>query len=116
VLERIREVATGLGSSPILERVDEIGRLARARGGELEAWHPLSAREFEVAKLIAQGLTNAEIGERIFVSPKTVSAHVEHILAKLDVARRAEIAAWTSTVAAAPDRSGAPLEAPAPAG
>ena len=115
-LGEVREVALRLESRPILERVEEVGRLARARGGELEPWHPLTAREFEVAKLIAQGLTNAEIGEQIFVSPKTVSAHVEHMLAKLGVARRTEIAAWTSTVvapavaepeAAAPARVGA---------
>jgi DNA-binding CsgD family transcriptional regulator len=61
-------------------------------------WHPLTAREFEVARLIAQGLTNAGIAEELFVSPKTVSAHVEHILAKLGVGRRAEIAAWTATI------------------
>jgi len=99
-LERVRDVARQLGSNPILERADEVGRLARARGGDLEPWHPLTAREFEVAKLIVQGLTNAEIGEEIFVSPKTVSAHVEHILAKLGVARRAEIAAWAATIQA----------------
>jgi DNA-binding CsgD family transcriptional regulator len=106
-LERVREVARRLGSNPILERAEEVSRLARARGGDLEPWHPLTAREFEVAKLIVQGLTNAEIGEQIFVSPKTVSAHVEHILAKLGVARRAEIAAWTATIQA-------PATSPAP--
>jgi DNA-binding CsgD family transcriptional regulator len=98
VLDQVTEVATRLGSAPILERAEELGRLARARGGEIEPWHPLTAREFEVAKLIAQGLTNAEIGEQIFVSPKTVSAHVEHMLAKLAVARRAEIAVWVASV------------------
>jgi DNA-binding CsgD family transcriptional regulator len=110
-LEQVREVARRLGSAPILERVEEVSRLARARGGELEPWHPLTAREFEVAKLIAQGMTNAEIAEEIFVSPKTVSAHVEHILAKLGVARRAEIAAWTATISPAEPRSEAVPEA-----
>jgi len=100
VLEQVRQTALGLGSTPVLERADELVKLARARGGEVEPWHPLSAREFEVAKLIADGLTNAEIGDELFVSPKTVSAHVEHMLAKLGVARRAEIAAWVATVGA----------------
>jgi DNA-binding CsgD family transcriptional regulator len=45
-------------------------------------------------------MTNGEIAEKLFVSPKTVSAHIEHILAKLGVARRAEIAAWTTRIAA----------------
>jgi DNA-binding CsgD family transcriptional regulator len=115
VLEAIRDVATRLGSTPILERAEEIGRLARARGGELEPWHPLTAREFEVAKLIARGMTNAEIGEEIFVSPKTVSAHVEHILAKLGVARRTEIAAWTSTIAPSEEHAGRTAEVSVPA-
>ena len=43
-------------------------------------------------------MTNAEIAEQLFVSPKTVSAHIEHMLAKLGVARRAEIAAWATTI------------------
>jgi DNA-binding CsgD family transcriptional regulator len=116
VLERVREVATRLESLPILERAEEIGRLARARGGELEPWHPLTAREFEVAKLIALGMTNAEIGEQIFVSPKTVSAHVEHILSKLGVARRTEIAAWTSTILPADEHAGRRAEVTASAG
>ena len=58
-----------------------------------------SAREFEVARLVAEGMTNAEIAEALVLSPKTVSAHIEHILAKLGVARRAEIAAWATGIA-----------------
>ncbi len=58
---------------------------------------PLSARELEVARLVASGATNREIAERLVIAPKTASAHVEHILAKLGVARRAEIAAWVAT-------------------
>jgi DNA-binding CsgD family transcriptional regulator len=57
---------------------------------------PLTAREFEVARLVAEGATNREIAERLVISPKTASAHIEHILAKLGVSRRAEIAAWVS--------------------
>lgn len=57
---------------------------------------PLTAREFEVARLIAEGATNREIAERLVIAPKTASTHVEHILAKLGVSRRAEIAAWVS--------------------
>jgi len=111
-LGQVQDIARNLGSLPILERAEELVRLARARGGELEPWHPLTAREFEVAQKIADGLTNAEIGEELIVSPKTVSAHVEHILAKLGVARRTEIAAWVSTVrmpASAPEERLSPV-------
>ena len=98
LLASVRETAAALRSEPLLARADELRRLARSHGSLEEPWHPLTAREFEVARLIAQGLTNAAIGEQLFVSPKTVSAHVEHILAKLGVGRRSEIAAWTATV------------------
>ena len=77
-----------------------MGRLAR-HGQPAEPWAPLTAREFEVARLIAVGSTNAEIAAELGVSRKTVAAHVEHILAKLGVGRRAEIAAWTASSARA---------------
>ncbi|MEO8571154.1 MAG: AAA family ATPase [Chloroflexota bacterium] len=98
LVREVREAATTLGSPPLLVRADQLERLAKGRGAEIEPWHPLTVREFEVARKIAEGLTNAQIGEELFVSPKTVSAHVEHILAKLGVARRAEVATWVASV------------------
>ncbi len=56
----------------------------------------LSARELEVARLIAEGRTNRQIAERLTISPKTAATHVEHILAKLGASRRAEIATWVT--------------------
>ena len=94
----VRRTAASMGSEPLLARAEELAGHARGRGSLEEPWYPLSVREFEVARLIAQGMTNAEIGEQLFVSPRTVSAHVEHILAKLGVARRSEIAAWSATI------------------
>lgn len=54
----------------------------------------LTARESEVAALIAEGLTNGQLAERLFISPKTAAVHVSNILAKLGLSTRAEIAAW----------------------
>jgi non-specific serine/threonine protein kinase len=54
----------------------------------------LSAREAEIARLVGQGLGNREIGELLFLSPRTVEKHVEHVMNKLSVTSRAEIAAW----------------------
>jgi len=99
LIATVRQAASSLGSEPLLSRAEELASHARGHGSLQEPWYPLTVREFEVARLIAQGLTNAEIGQQLFVSPKTVSAHVEHILAKLGVARRSEIAAWSATVA-----------------
>jgi DNA-binding CsgD family transcriptional regulator len=53
----------------------------------------LSRRELEVLGLIAQGRTNREIGDRLFISQKTVGVHVGNILAKLGVSGRVEAAA-----------------------
>jgi DNA-binding CsgD family transcriptional regulator len=55
---------------------------------------PLSSRELEVADLVAKGLTNREIAERLFISTRTVESHVGHIKAKLGFGRRARIVAW----------------------
>lgn len=63
-----------------------------------QPWHPLTAREYGVASLVANGLTSRQIAAELGLSPKTVSAQVEHILTKLGVGGRAEIAAWAARV------------------
>jgi pimeloyl-ACP methyl ester carboxylesterase/DNA-binding CsgD family transcriptional regulator len=56
----------------------------------------LTGRELEVARLIAEGLTNQAIASRLSVAPRTAEAHVENIRRKLDVRSRAQIAAWVT--------------------
>ena len=58
---------------------------------------PLSQREHEVARLVADGLTNKEIGARLFISEHTVDSHVRGILNKLGFDSRARIAAWIAS-------------------
>ncbi len=94
----VRAAAEPIGAAPLLARADQFARTAKGRGAEQEAWHPLTTREFEVARKIADGLTNAELAGELSISPRTAGAHVEHILAKLGVSRRAEIAAWATSV------------------
>jgi predicted ATPase/DNA-binding CsgD family transcriptional regulator len=55
---------------------------------------PLSPREREVVDLIAEGLTNTEIAERLVISRRTVETHVQHIKTKLGFRRRARVIAW----------------------
>jgi DNA-binding CsgD family transcriptional regulator len=77
-------------------RVDELTAVQRRLGIGPAIGTPdaLTSREREVAELVAEGLTNAAVAERLFISPRTAAVHVSNILAKLDMASRAEIAAW----------------------
>jgi predicted ATPase/DNA-binding CsgD family transcriptional regulator len=58
----------------------------------------LAKREADVARLVAEGLTNKQIGARLFISERTVDSHVRNILNKLGVGSRAQIAAWMATL------------------
>src|SRR2546430_13291393 len=57
----------------------------------------LSPREREVAALVASGLSNREIGERLFIAERTAEGHLEQIRNKLGFHSRAEVAAWAVT-------------------
>lgn len=100
---QVQATAEDLGSPPLRERAEALVRHGRGRVVDAEPWHPLTTREFEVARLVGAGLTNAEIGDALGIAPKTASAHIEHILAKLGASRRAEIATWASHI----ERAGA---------
>ena len=101
-VEYVRVAAGRLRSRPLAERAEALGRLTRRHDTEQAAWHPLTAREFDVARLVARGRTNSQIAAELSVAPRTVSAHVEHVLAKLGAERRAEIATWVAST----DRTG----------
>ncbi len=82
-----REAARAAGATILVTAADAV-TAAEAPAG------PLTARELEVARLVAGGATNREIGVALHITPKTVAAHIEHILTKLGAARRTEVAAW----------------------
>jgi DNA-binding NarL/FixJ family response regulator len=95
------ETARSLGAEPLVRRVTERMRALRLRvpagpRGRTRA-NPagLTARQLEVLALVAKGLTNAEIADRLVVSPRTAEHHVAAVLTKLgaetrrDAARRA---------------------------
>ncbi|WP_245679580.1 ATP-binding protein [Actinomadura hibisca] len=59
------------------------------------AREPLNVRERQVATLVGEGLSNREIADRLTLAKRTVDSHIAHILAKLGISSRAEIAAWS---------------------
>jgi DNA-binding CsgD family transcriptional regulator len=84
--------ATTLGMAPFAARARQLAdRLGRAPA-EL-----LTPREREVAELVAQGLTNREISARLYLSERTAQNHVQHILTKLDLPNRSQIAIWITS-------------------
>jgi DNA-binding NarL/FixJ family response regulator len=92
-LDAVADEAEQLGMVPFTARIGQV----RARlPATAAARSPLSPREQEVARLVAQGLTNKQIGETLYVSERTAENHVRHILVKLGFSNRSQIAAWSS--------------------
>jgi DNA-binding NarL/FixJ family response regulator len=86
----IRAVARG--ESGFDSRTAAVVRALAAGRGAGDEGAALTGREREVVKLIAEGLTNREIGQAIFVSESTVKFHIRNVMRKLDVHHRAEVA------------------------
>jgi DNA-binding NarL/FixJ family response regulator len=101
-LEAAATAARRLSAQPLLEEIQWLARHASLRlAGDVDATEEdsdlqrlgLTDREVEVLRHLASGRSNKQIGERLFISTKTVSVHVSSILAKLGVASRGEAAA-----------------------
>lgn len=105
-LREARDGAVSLGATPFLEEIETVARHARidlvpaSSTGVLESGERssgilphLTDRERDVLGLVAEGHTNREIGDRLFISEKTVSVHVSNAMAKLGALSRYEAAA-----------------------
>ena len=105
-LRRAHEELTRLGATAVAHKVAlglrELGSPVPRGPRPTTRSNPrgLTEREWEIAGLLALGLSNAEIADRLVVSPKTVGHHVSAVLGKLNVRRRAEVTAAMSEVGA----------------
>jgi len=95
LVEAIRVIAAGealLAPSVTRRLLDRVAsRLPPAHDNKIPALSELTERELEVLKLVARGLSNAEIAEKLVVSETTVKTHVSRILGKLDLRDRVQI-------------------------
>lgn len=88
-------LARSLAMAAYVERTGAlVARLDGSGGGR--GRDGLSQREVEVAGLVAEGLTNRQIADRLVISERTAQNHVQHILTKLGFGTRAQIAAWAA--------------------
>jgi DNA-binding CsgD family transcriptional regulator len=81
----------------VLARLRDAGAPPGKRGSRRRAedgWDALTDSERRVVDLVGEGLTYREIGERLFISRRTVETHVARVFRKLDVSSRAELAAF----------------------
>ena len=92
--EEAFDAATAEGAAmPLDQAVAWIRRARGSRKRPASGWESLTPTESQVVELVAEGLTNPQIGERMFISRATVKVHLAHIFQKLDVKTRAALAA-----------------------
>ena len=112
LLNEAAAIHIGSRATAELARVDATLRVhgrRRRRSGAAPSdrgWAALSPKEREVVNLVAQGLSNPHIGDRLYISRRTVETHLAHVFRKLDITNRAELA--VAAVASRPDAGTVP--------
>ena len=111
VLEEAAGLHAWAGASARLARTDAalraLGVRHRRSSGSRRAttgWDSLTPTESAVVRLAAEGLTNRQVGERLFVSRRTVDTHLAHVFAKLGISSRAQLAAEAARRGVGDDR------------
>ncbi|MEV6411433.1 LuxR C-terminal-related transcriptional regulator [Kribbella sp. NPDC051718] len=109
-LAAAHQIAEHLGAVPLLSQIQSLAKIARIHLDDSATEHhehpttttsphpPLTDRERQVLALLTAGHTNREIGATLYISPKTASVHVTHILEKLAVQTRVQAAAKATRI------------------
>jgi DNA-binding NarL/FixJ family response regulator len=93
VLRAAAETFGALGARPWADRAHtELRASGETRRRSADEIDRLTPQELQVARLVAEGLTNREIASRLFLSPRTISTHLYRIYPKLGVGSRTELA------------------------
>lgn len=96
----LKQVNTGLAACGATADADIVASLLRSLGTRSRARSrvsqvgPLTKRELEIARLVASGLKNSEVAAQLYLSEKTVAAHLSNIYGKLEVRSRVQLTAW----------------------
>lgn len=97
MLEEAVSVLQAMGAVGWIRRLDDLARTAGlstrpSPPRAMHGWESLSRKEHEVVSLVTGGLSNPEIGERLFISRRTVESHLSHIFRKLGLSNRTQLA------------------------
>lgn len=93
LLAAARAKAGALGMAALNEKISAL----RRRVERADPTRALTRREREVADLVSQGLTNRELAEKLVIAERTAENHVQHILIKLGLSNRSQLAVWAAT-------------------
>jgi DNA-binding CsgD family transcriptional regulator len=104
LLRAAQEGFDSLGAGPWAERAREELRAAgvRGRAARPTVWSSLSAQELQIARMAAEGLSNREIAQRLYLSHRTVASHLYRIFPKLGITGRAQLTAMSLDLPALP--------------
>jgi DNA-binding NarL/FixJ family response regulator len=94
LLDEIRSICGPLGARPILDRVATLATRLAVATQPTSRPAGLTPREFEVLRLVVDGLSDPEIAQRLSIGSRTVQSHVTSILAKLEVNSRTAAATY----------------------
>ncbi|MFC4946685.1 ATP-binding protein [Pseudonocardia sp. GCM10023141] len=95
-LDSLTASGARLSSTQALDYAMGVPDRGGANQDQIAVFRPLTAREWQVAQRVAEGLGNRQIAGRLAISPRTVDAHVAHILDKLAFGSRTQVATWVT--------------------